>query len=169
MDSNEKYRQRYPEASSRNTKQAAVEEKFHHDRQNATRICKLRETVVADFCHSVGGFLLFRSQNQSGSVLCPGKYLPKHSGTRGAKGTCVLRRAGMDKGAQLDWRGHRCKISGVLADPKGGKIQSSCFFCVVSTAIKGAARVPARRPWSRNDVCLLLARKNNGRNEVAQC
>jgi hypothetical protein len=40
---------------------------------------------------------------------------PKCSGTRGAKGTVVLLRAGIDKGAQLDWRGHRCKKSGALA------------------------------------------------------
>ena len=45
---------------------------------------------------------------------------PKGSGTRGAEGTVVLLRAGIDKGAQLDWRGHRCKISGALADTKGG-------------------------------------------------
>jgi len=54
------------------------------------------------------------------------------------------------------------RIRGALADTKGGKIQSSCFFYMVSTAIKGAPRAPARRLWSRDEVCLLLARKNNG-------
>jgi hypothetical protein len=92
-------------------------------------ICKLRETAVAHFCHLVGGFLLFRSRRQSSSALCPGKYLPKHFGTRGAKGTFVLLRAGMDKGAQLDWRGHRCKKSGDLADPKGGNPIELLLLC----------------------------------------
>gem|GEM_PF-5058731 len=93
------------------------------------RSCKLRETVVAHFCHSVGGFLLFQPQNQSSPALCPGKYLPRHSGTRGAKGTFVLLRAGMDKGAQLDWRGHRCKKSGALADTEGGNPIELLLLC----------------------------------------
>jgi len=95
-------------------------EKIFQNRQSAMKSCKLRDTFVAYFCHSVGGFLLFKLQNQSSSVLCPGKYLPKNSGTRGAKGTFVLLRAGIDKGAQLDWRGHRCKKSGALAGAKKG-------------------------------------------------
>jgi len=67
---------------------------------------------------------------------------------------------------ELVWTKERSSIGGVIvARNRGllpiprGEIQSSCFFCVVSTAIKGAARAPARRPWSRNEVCLLLETK----------
>jgi hypothetical protein len=102
------------------TKQCQLEKTRHQIGRTRAKAARSGAPVVAHFCHSVGGFLLFQSRNQSASVFFPGNYLSKSSGTRGAKGTVVLLRAGIDKGAQLDWRGHRCKISGALADTKGG-------------------------------------------------
>jgi hypothetical protein len=94
-----------------------------------------RERKLQAQRHSCGAFLPFSGllsslsvQKSVGSVVCPGKYLSKGPGTRGAKGTVVLLRAGIDKGAQLDWRGHRCKKSGTLADTKGGKSNRAASF-----------------------------------------
>jgi hypothetical protein len=96
--------------------------------------------VVAYFCHSVRGFLLLRPKNQSDSVCRPSRYLPNDSGIRGAKGTVVLLRAGIDKGAQLDWRGYRCKKSGALADTKGGNPIELLLLLGLDCNRRGVAR-----------------------------
>jgi hypothetical protein len=59
--------------SQKSQKNPQLQKKIHHNRQNAMRSCTLRETVVAHFCHSMSGFLLSQSQNQSGSVTLSGQ------------------------------------------------------------------------------------------------
>ena len=129
-------------------KESAAAEKFTTIGKNVMGSLHAQRDSCGAFLPFNGGFLLFQFQNRSGSVGCPGKYPPKHSGTRGAKGTFVLLRAGMDDRAQLDWRGHRCKKSGALADIERGEIESGCFFRMVTN--KEAPRATARRLWSRS-------------------
>jgi hypothetical protein len=85
------------------------------------RICTLRETALAHFCHFSGRFSSLPAPktrlaeysvraNICSSILAQ-EVLKKHS---------FCYELGMDEGAQLDWRGYRCKKSGALADTEGG-------------------------------------------------
>ena len=97
------------------------------NRPHACESCKLRATIVAHFCHSVGGFPLFQSRNQSASVFCPGNYLSKGSGTRGAKGTGVLLRAGIDKERGSIGRSSLQEIGGSCRYQRGKSNRAASF------------------------------------------
>jgi hypothetical protein len=121
------------------------------------------ETGLAHFCHSVCGFLLFHLQSASSSALFPGKCLPEHSGTRGAEVTFRSASSSYRRrsAARLDGWSLQ-EFGGLLPIPKGDNPIELLLLCMVSAAIKGASRALARRPWSRDEVCLLLGNNNGG-------
>ena len=68
----------------------------------------------------------------------------------------------MDEGAQLDWRGYRCKKIGGSCRCRGGKSNRAASFVWFRLQLLGRRAHPRAAPEAVNEDCLLLTRKNNG-------
>ena len=149
MGSNENNARGYRKPVREITKQCQLEKTRHQIGHTRPKAASSETQLWRIF--AIQWAVLFSSSPKISRVQCsvPANIYPKVLAQEVLKEPLFCYELGIDKGAQLDWRGHRCKKSGALADTKGGKSNRAASFVRFRLQLKGRRANP-RRPWSRD-------------------